>query len=99
MCNHYATKIELIALIQAENFYIALNETWLDTQNKHLLAEVAIHQSINQSINISLIQKGTLQGTSKIFLQLYMIKTDLLTCHQDLVRGGCIYNLLTKTIQ
>ena len=25
----------------------------------------------------------------KIFLQLYMIKTDLLTCHQDLDRGGC----------
>ena len=35
---------ELIALIQVENFdVIALNETWLDTQNKHLLAEVAIH--------------------------------------------------------
>ena len=27
-----------------ENFdVIALNETWLDTQNKHLLAEVALH--------------------------------------------------------
>ena len=25
----------------------------------------------------------------KIFLQLYMIMTDLLTCHQDLIRGGC----------
>ena len=35
---------ELIALIQVENFdVIALNETWLDTQNRHLLAEVAIH--------------------------------------------------------
>ena len=35
---------ELIALVQVENFdVIALNETWLDTQNKHLLAEVAIH--------------------------------------------------------
>ena len=35
---------ELIALIQVENFdVIALNETWLDTQNKHLLAEDAIH--------------------------------------------------------
>ena len=34
----------LIALIQVENVdVIALNETWLDTQNKHLLAEVAIH--------------------------------------------------------
>ena len=27
-----------------ENFDVtALNETWIDTQNKHLLAEVAIH--------------------------------------------------------
>ena len=35
---------KLIKLIQKENFdVIALNETWLDTQNKHLLAEVAIH--------------------------------------------------------
>ena len=35
---------ELIALIQVENFdVIALNETWLDAQNKHLLAEVALH--------------------------------------------------------
>ena len=35
---------ELIALIQVENFdIIVLNETRLDTQNKHLLAEVAIH--------------------------------------------------------
>ena len=35
---------ELIALIQVENFdVIALNETWLDTENKHLLAEVSIH--------------------------------------------------------
>ena len=35
---------ELIALIRVEYFHvIALNETWLDTQNKHLLAEVAIH--------------------------------------------------------
>ena len=35
---------ELIALIQVENFeVIALKETWLETQNKHLLAEVAIH--------------------------------------------------------
>ena len=33
---------KLIALIQVENFdVIALNETWIDTQNKHLLAEVA----------------------------------------------------------
>ena len=35
---------ELSALIQVENFdVIALNKTWLDTKNKHLLAEVAIH--------------------------------------------------------
>ena len=36
--------VELIALIQVENFYVmALNETWLDTQNKHQLADVAMH--------------------------------------------------------
>ena len=35
---------ELIALIKVENFdVIALYETFLDTQNKHLLAEVAIY--------------------------------------------------------
>ena len=35
---------ELIALLQVENFdVIALNETWLDTKNKHLLAEVSMH--------------------------------------------------------
>ena len=35
---------ELIVLIQVENFHVvALSETWLDTQNKHLLAEFAIH--------------------------------------------------------
>ena len=35
---------ELIALIQVENFdVIALYETWIDIQNKHLLKEVAIH--------------------------------------------------------
>ena len=34
---------ELIALIQAENFNVnALHETWVHTQNMHLLAEVAI---------------------------------------------------------
>ena len=37
-------KIEdLIALIQAENYVIWLNETWLDTQNRHLIEEVVIH--------------------------------------------------------
>ena len=36
--------VELIALIQVENFDVnELNETWLDTQNKYLLAEVDIH--------------------------------------------------------
>ena len=45
---------ELIALIQVENFdVIALNETWLDTQNKHQLAEVTIHG--NQVFNVPLI--------------------------------------------
>ena len=35
---------ELIAFIQVENFdVIALNETWLDIQNRHLLAVVSIH--------------------------------------------------------
>ena len=35
---------ELIELIQLENFDgTVLNETWLVTQNKHLLVEVAIH--------------------------------------------------------
>ena len=35
---------ELIALIQVKKIdVIGLNETWLDTQNKHLLAEIAIH--------------------------------------------------------
>ena len=45
MCNHYRQRIEeIIALIQVENFdIIVLNETWLDTQNKHLLAKVTIH--------------------------------------------------------
>ena len=38
---------ELIALIQEENFDVtALNETRLATQNKHLLAEVAIHGKV-----------------------------------------------------
>ena len=32
----------------------------------------------------------------KIFLQPFMIKTDLLTTHHDLIRSGCYYNLLTK---
>ena len=35
---------ELIALLEVENFdVIGLNETWLDTENKNLLAEDAIH--------------------------------------------------------
>ena len=35
---------ELIALIQVENFdVVGPNETWLDTQKKHLLAEISIH--------------------------------------------------------
>ena len=47
------------------------------------------------SILISFIKKGTLQRTSKYSYSYYMIMTDLLTCHQDLVRGGCYYILLT----
>ena len=44
MCNHSPKIDELIALVQVKIFdVIALNETWLDTQNKHLLAEVSIH--------------------------------------------------------
>ena len=35
------------------------------------------------------IRKEILTENIKIFLQLYMIKADLLTCHQDLVRVGC----------
>ena len=35
---------ELISLIQMKNFDVTgLNEIWLDTQNKHMLAEVTIH--------------------------------------------------------
>ena len=51
--------------------------------------------SMNQSINIRFIQKGTLQRTSKYSYSIYMNKTDLLTCHQDLVRAGCYYTILT----
>ena len=37
-------RYELIALIQVENFDVpVLKNTWLDTKNTHLLAEVAIH--------------------------------------------------------
>ena len=45
--------------------------------------------------SISFIKKGTLQRTSKYSYSYYMIITDLLTCHQDLVRGGCYYHPLT----
>ena len=31
----------------------------------------------------------------KIFLQLFLISPDLLTCHQELVRVGCYYTVLT----
>ena len=44
MCNHSPKIDELIAHFQVENFdVVAFNEIWLDTQNKHLLAEVAVH--------------------------------------------------------
>ena len=42
--------------------------------------------SINQYKRFS---ERNITENIKIFLQLYMIMTDLLTCHQDLVRGGC----------
>ena len=44
MCKHYCQRFKLIALIQVGNFdVIMLNETWLDTQNKNLPAEVTIY--------------------------------------------------------
>ena len=39
--------------------------------------------------SISFIKKGTLQRTLKYSYSYYMIMTDLLTCHQDLIMGGC----------
>ena len=49
---------ELIALFQVKNFdVIALNETWQDTQNKHPLAEVAIH-----GYKVFLVDKPTPTG-------------------------------------
>ena len=42
--------------------------------------------SINQS---KLYSERNITENIKIFLKLYKIKTDLLTCHQDLVRRGC----------
>ena len=51
---------------------------------------------VNQSINqYKFYSERNITENIKIFLQLYMIKTDLLTCHLDLVRGGCYYTLLT----
>ena len=39
-----STLMSLHKVIHVDNFdVIALNETWLDTQNKHPLAEVSIH--------------------------------------------------------
>ena len=71
-----------------------------DLEMKCLRSLVGVSQmdkihSMNQSINIRFIQKGTLQRTSKYSYSVYMIKTDLLTCHQDLVRAGCYYTILT----
>ena len=41
---------ELITLTQVENFdIIGLNETWLNTQDQHLFAEVAIHMDTRSS--------------------------------------------------
>ena len=48
----------------------------------------------NQSINrFKFYSEKNITKNIKIFLQECMIKTDLLTCHQDLVRGGCYYIL------
>ena len=51
-----------------------------------MIDDVSSNQSINQ---YKLYSEINFTENIKIFLQLYMIKTDLLTCHQDLVRGGC----------
>ena len=50
----------------------------------------------NQSINkYKFYSESNITENIKIFLQLYMIKSDVLTCNQDLVGGGCYYILLT----
>ena len=50
-------------------------------------------KSINQ---YKLYSERNITENIKTFLQLYMITIDLLTCYQDLVRGGCNnYTLLT----
>ena len=48
--------------------------------------EISCNQSINQ---YELYLEINITEDIKIFLQLYMIMNDLLTCHQDLVRVGC----------
>ena len=58
-CFQLSPKIDgLIALIQVENFdAIVLNETWLNTQNKHLLSKLAIH-----GYKVFLVDKPTPTG-------------------------------------
>ena len=44
MCNHYRQRMKnYLHSSKWKTLIIALDETWLDTQNKHLLAEVTIH--------------------------------------------------------
>ena len=59
---------DLIAPIQVENFdVVSPNETWLDTQNKHLLEEVAI-----QGNKIFYVNKKT--PTGRVVDQSCMLK-------------------------
>ena len=48
--------------------------------------EISCNQLINQ---YQLYLDMNITENIKIFLQLYVIMNDLLTCHQDLVSGGC----------
>ena len=62
----------------------------------HLCCGTAITWIMCQSINqYKLFWERSITESINIFLQLYMIMSDLLTCHQDLVRGGCYFTILT----
>ena len=54
--------------------------------------EISCNQSINQ---YELYLEMNITENIKIFLQLYMIMMDLLTCRQDLAMGGCYLIILT----
>ena len=85
--------------------YSTTSRQYLAHQTQHPLTAraVLLHTSagemcavINQSINqYKFLSEKNITENFKIFLQLYMIMTDLLICHQDLVMGGCYYTLLT----